>query len=391
MKNILFIELCNYKDYPLGGHLSFAIHLATAMKGEIDLVGMRTDDQYPVGKWSDCEYCGYKYHFFNIENKKVSYKKPLIPGRVTSYFTIKKYIKEILVHKAYDIIIVQTPEVLLSMPKQYLSKICLIMPGVANPLKISRYKWARLLASQYDKVFFSYAQHVQVILPASDKKAIEEFIERSKGTVNNKKVKQFLTRYDANIFKPIPKNIVRKELDVAEDELMLVTSGRLNWYKGWKFMIDALQFFVKYHSNAKLYFIGKGEDEQKIRDYVAECKMEEHVVLASVHPLPVVAKYLNAADIFIMGSYFEGWSTALVEAIACANPCVVTNFSSAHDLIKNGENGYVQDERDEKNFAMLLENAIKLDKTVVNKYAENAYSMSVQTMRDQLNKILNFE
>lgn len=29
MKNVLYIELCNYKDYPLGGHLSFAIHLTT--------------------------------------------------------------------------------------------------------------------------------------------------------------------------------------------------------------------------------------------------------------------------------------------------------------------------------------------------------------------------
>ena len=80
-----------------------------------------------------------------------------------------------------------------------------------------------------------------------------------------------------------------------------------------------------------------------------------------------------------------------MEAIACANPCIVTKFSSAHDLVKNGENGFVQDERNEANFAKLMEDALNLDKDVIRRFADNAYSMSVQTMRSQLNAILNFE
>lgn len=391
MKNILCIELCNYKDTPLGGHLSFALHLTTAMQGDIDLVGYRTDELYPVGKWSDCEINGFIYHFFNIENKQKSFKKPIIPGRITAYFSLKKYIKQILEHKDYDIIIVQTPEVLFSLPKKYLPKVCLICPGVNNPLSLSRYKWAQKLSGLYDIIFFSYAKYVKVTLPAADQKAIGEYIARSKGTVSPEKVIQFPTRYDADIFNVQPKSEVRKELDIAQEDLVLVTSGRLNWFKGWKYMIDAFKIYYASHSNAKLYFIGKGEDEQRIRDYATETGMQDAVVLAGVHPLPVVSQYLNAADMFIMGSYAEGWSTSLVEAVACANPCVVTEFSSAHDLVKDGENGFVETERNEQRFAELIEKALQLDKAVIDQYAKNAYSMSVQTMREQLNNILHFE
>ena len=392
MKNILFIELCNFTDYPLGGHLSFATHLATAMQGDIDLVGIRTDTRFPERTWSKIELCGHTYNFFNVKNIALSFKKPLIPSRVSSFFQIKRCIRQVLFHKDYDLIIVQTPEVLLSMPKSSLKKVCLIMPGVGNPLEISRYTFFRRFAKLYDKLFFSYVKHVKIILPAADKEAIQQFIVRSCNCVTEDKVKQFPTRYDATLFKMMDKQQARSLLHIPENELMLVTTGRLNWFKGWKFLIDSFLLFKKNHAQAKLYFIGKGEDELKIREYISELSLDESVILAGVHPLPVVARYLQSADLFVMGSFFEGWSTALVEAVACAVPCVVTEFSSAHDLVKDGENGFVLTNRNEHDYVVLLEKALKLDFKEISSHAFNAYQkMSVQTMRSQLNDILDFE
>lgn len=391
MKKILYIEECNFKDYPLGGHLSFALHLIRAMKGDIDLAGIRTDNDYPEGKWSICEYSGYKYEFYNMKNVEKHFKRPLVPGRITGYFRAKKHISKILSHKEYDIIIVQTPEVLMNIPSKYRKKVCLIMPGVGNPLKISRYKWARMFASIYDKFFFHYAKSVHKILAAADSKALTEFIKRSKGRIKSETAVQFPTRYDAEIFNIKDKASVRALLGVPKDELMIVTTGRLNWFKGWKFMIDAFKIFIKNHDNAKLYFIGKGEDEDKIKEYILSEGLSDKVILAGVHPLPTVANYLNAADMFIMGSYFEGWSTSLVESIACALPCVVTEFSSAHDLVKDGENGFVHSDRDETVFAEFMEKSLRLDMSIIKQHAERAYTMSVQTMRKQLNNILCIE
>lgn len=391
MKQILYIELCNFVDYPLGGHLSFAKHLTTAMHGEIDLAGICTDNINQEGLWSNRNINGYGYNFYCVKSSVVSYKKPIIPARIHSYFAIKKHIAQILSFKDYDMLIVQTPEILISLPKYILPKVVLIMPGCENPMKVSRYKYARLFAKCYDMLFFSFASHVQMILSAADNRAIDEFVLRSRGSVNKNKVFQFPTRYDANVFNVTSKQEMRKVLCIDDDELMIVTTGRLNWFKGWKYMIDAFRIFQEEHTNARLYFLGKGEDEQKINDYILQLGLKNKVVLAGVFPLPMVAKYLNAADLYIMGSYKEGWSTSLVEAIACAKPCVVTEFSSAHDLIKDGENGYVQDKRDENNFSELMNLALKLKQDTLQKFAYEAYRMSVQTMRKQLNNLLHFE
>lgn len=391
MKQILYIEACNFRDYPLGGHLSFALHLTAAMKGDIDIAGIRTDDEMQEGQWGECEIAGYRYEYYNLGNVARNFKKPLVPTRITNYFCIKKHIKDILAHRNYDIIIVQIPEFLFAIPKVYRKKVCLILPGVGNPLAISRYKWARAFASLYDKVFFYFAKDTPFMLAAADKDAIAGFVGRSKGVIPSERVIQFPTRYDADIFSPKAKDEARAQLRIPQDAIMLVTTGRLNWYKGWKFMIDAFTFFQDTHPAARLFFLGKGEDETKIREYIKLQNLENSVFLAGVHPLETVALYLNAADLFVMGSYTEGWSTSLVEAIACGNPCVVTEFSSAHDLVTDGENGFVQVERNEKEFASLMYRALMIPHDLIDKHTQSAYEMSVQTMRQQLNNILQFE
>ncbi|MDO4211652.1 MAG: glycosyltransferase [Bacteroidales bacterium] len=391
MKQILYIEVCNFQDYPLGGHLSFALHLTAAMKGDIDIAGIRTDNELKEGCWDKCEIAGYNYNFFNIGNFSKSFKKPIIPTRITDFLCIKRHIKQILKHKEYDIIIVQTPETLFCLPKAYRRRTCLIMPGVGNPLSISRYKWARAFASVYDKVFFRYAKEATHILAAADQQAITEFVVRGKGTILPERVFQFPTRYDADIFHLTEKSDARRTLGIPSGATVFVTTGRLNWFKGWKFMIDAFAIFKKQTPDAVLYFLGKGEDELKINEYIKQLNLQESVILAGVHPLPTVAQYLNAADLFIMGSYREGWSTSLVEAIACGKACVVTEFSSAHDLVKDGENGFVQVERNEDDFAALMSQALKLPCQQIEKHTQAAYGFSVQTMRQQLNKILQFE
>ncbi len=380
MSKILFIELCNYKDYPTGGHLSFALHMLGAFNSQLKLVGINTEDDCEVGKWSKRTIDGVIYDYFCVANVKKYAKKTLIPGRVTAYFQIKKYIKEVL-NAEYGHIVIQTPEVLFAVPKKFLSKTCLIMPGVENPLRISRYKFAQKLAGIYDWFFFKKAKCASVVMAAADNTAIKGFIERSKGNILPDRVRQFPTRYDANIFKIKDRSILRSKYDIDEKTLLYVTVGRLNWFKGWKFMIDC---FEKLHNPlAKFVFVGDGEDEQKIKDYIAECRLEKQIILIGRKPLDVISDYLNMADAFIMGSYKEGWSTSLVEATACGIPCVVTEFSSASDMIEDGVNGWVIKNRDEKDFVKRMGDALSLDREPIIRKANEISSLSVQNMREQ--------
>lgn len=379
-KKILFIELCNYRDYPTGGHLSFALHMLGAFSNQLKLVGITTENECEVGKWGKKDIAGVTYDYFNVANIEKSSKKPLIPSRITAFFQIRKYIKEVF-NTDYDKILIQTPEVLFAVPSKYLSKTCLIMPGIENPLEISRYKFAKKLAKIYDWFFFKKAQHASIIMAAADKNAINSFIERSRGTITPGKVRQFPTRYDADIFKIMERNALRDKYGINENTILYVTTGRLNWFKGWKFMIDCIEGLN--NPLAKLIFIGDGEDEQKIRDYIIKRKLENQIILTGRKSLNVIAEYLNMADAFIMGSYKEGWSTSLVEATACGVPCVVTEFSSASDLVEDGVNGWVIKNRNEEEFTKRLKDVILLDKELLLKKANEVSALSVQNMREQ--------
>lgn len=384
---ILYIELCNFRDYPLGGHLSFALHITKAMQGNMDLVGIATDPKEIIGKWTYKYIENYQYKIFNIAYiKPKSFKKPIIPARLTDYIYLKKFIDKLELNN-YDIIIVQTPEVLLALPNDILNKVCLVTPGVENPLTISRYKIARLFAKVYDKIFFKNASKVKCILAVADKNAISNFIKRSNNTIDVNKVHQFPTRYDANIFNIRDKIASRENLGLPENEIIIVTTGRLNWFKGWKFIIDSFRKFKEDMPSSHLYFIGDGEDHSKIQEYINSCKCKD-VTLLGRKDLITVSDYLNAADLFVMGSYKEGWSTSLVEAVACGLPCVVTDFSSAKEMIEEGVNGFVLSKRDETTFKDKMVAALKISHEKLYEKAVENQKYSVQNMRKEIEKIL---
>ena len=179
------------------------------------------------------------------------------------------------------------------------------------------------------------------LLAAADSQSIANFAKRSRGRIDANQIIPFPTRYNDQYFKIADKKYCRQRLAISEDVHLFVTTGRLNWFKGWQLMIDAFAIFSRQKSKSLFVFIGDGEDEDRIKHYVVEQGLQEQVWLVGKKTQCEIADYLNAADVFLMGSFAEGWSTTLVEACACGVPCVVTDFSSARDMIAEGKNGYV--------------------------------------------------
>ena len=384
MAKILFIEWCDYVGYPTGGHLSFARHLLGAFGRDLKLVGIDTNNECHVGKWTKRKIDGIEYEYYSVAKIKKEEGKPFIPSRITAYCRMKRYIRDIL-KVEHDYIVVQTPEALLSLPSSSLNKVTLIMPGVENPIKFSRYKFMRRIANLYDFFYFRKASKVAVILPAADKKAIAELLERSKGLIPSSIVKSFPTRYDANIFKVKDPIGLRDRYSIDKNLTLYVYVGRLNWIKGWKFMIDC--FRKTNISNSQFILIGDGEDEAEIKEQITKCGMEDRILLLGKKTPEEISDYLNMANVFVMGSYKEGWSTSLVEAVACACPCVVTDFSSSSDMIEDGVNGWVIKKRNEDEFAQRMKDALQLDRNELLNKARRISVLSVQEMRRQM--ILN--
>ena len=54
-----------------------------------------------------------------------------------------------------------------------------------------------------------------------------------------------------------------------------------------------------------------------------------------------VISVMKSCDIFVFPSKREGLSVALMEAMACDLPCLVSDIRGNNDLIENGKGGFV--------------------------------------------------
>ncbi len=165
--------------------------------------------------------------------------------------------------------------------------------------------------------------------------------------VAQERIRQIPNAVDTGKFHPITatdKRALRTRLDLPEERLVFVFSGRLSRAKGLPMLVEAWGELVRHYPEAFLVIVGSGrlsfdDCEAEIRGLVETRSLTEYVQFAGESDR--VYEYLQAADVFIFPTDYEGFSLALVEALACGMPVVVTAVGAAPDLIDDGRNGYL--------------------------------------------------
>lgn len=367
MKNesrILIVDFTDYEDYPIGGYLTFAKNLMESFGSELALAGITTSKNDPVGKWFRKSINGTEYDFFAMARYNRSRTRNIIPDRIVNLI-LANYFKKRILTIGIDNLFVQRHESLIAFANAG-KNICYSFPGLENPLNISKYSYAGPLAKMFERRFFKKLVHVNTILARGDDDAIREMLARSNGTIADRTVIKFPTRVRTDIFKPMDMKSARQMLGLPPDATVVLTTGRLAWLKGWKFMIDSFIKFSEKVTNSLFLFVGEGEDFDEIMLYISERNLTDKISLAGKRSREEIALYLNASDLYIMGSYKEGWPTALMEAAACGVPSCVTDFSAADEIIREGVNGYIVNKHDEDIFNETMLKALKLPRPVQN-------------------------
>ena len=360
MADVLFIDSSDFEEFPPGGTLSFARHMLAAFGNRLALVGLTTDDT-PVGRWIKKSINGVEYDFLAVARRRHTARKPLIPGRLSFYLFLRRQKHRILALGLRDVF-VQNPEVILATAEWRWNSICYRFAGLGrNSLEVSRYRGAKYLAGAFARVFLSAVTHANILLAAADRKAIQETVSRHPRCFEGRQLIQFPTRVDTTVFLPDLKLVARRAHNIAENATVLTTTGRIHWSKGWEFLLNTFKVFLRERSDSVLYFVGDGEERPMLEKKIQSLGLSEHVCVTGFVPPKAVAAYLNAADAFIFGSVEEGWSTSLVESLACCTPIVSTDVGGVRDIVTDGQNGYVVAERDCETFAAAIGNALSLD------------------------------
>ena len=108
-----------------------------------------------------------------------------------------------------------------------------------------------------------------------------------------------------------------------EDSVVLGHVGRFEYPKNQGFVVDILAALKKENPQAKLIFVGSGSQRSEVENKIKACGLENDILFAG--SVEDVRPWLNAMDVFVFPSFFEGLPFAVIEAQAAGLPCVVTD------------------------------------------------------------------
>lgn len=124
----------------------------------------------------------------------------------------------------------------------------------------------------------------------------------------------------------LPREDVRKEYRHklrVENKFVLGHIGRFHFQKNQSFLIPIVKELKERGVDVALLLIGQGEDMEAVQTLVKREKLEEQVQFLQVRN--DVKELLQAMDVYVFPSLFEGLSIALLEAQAAGLPCVAAD------------------------------------------------------------------
>jgi glycosyltransferase involved in cell wall biosynthesis len=137
---------------------------------------------------------------------------------------------------------------------------------------------------------------------------------------------------DLSIFRPGDKKEVRLALDIPPDAKVLLFAAngvRQNVFKDYQMLEATFNLVSKRLSGRDSLFIVLGEDGSVEQNGGAEVRLVPYQ-----RDQATVAKYYQAADVYVHAARAESWGLTITEALACATPVVATATGGIPEQIK---------------------------------------------------------
>lgn len=130
------------------------------------------------------------------------------------------------------------------------------------------------------------------------------------------------------------RNTLKKDLGIAENEIVILFIGSGFERKGLRFLIEGLSHFD--HPSFRLCVVGKGKPG-KYRKYARRLGLHDKVHFYGQNPNTQL--FYSIADVFILPTIYEPFGLVILEAMSYNVPVVVSQYAGAAELITHGNNG----------------------------------------------------
>lgn len=170
----------------------------------------------------------------------------------------------------------------------------------------------------------------------------------------------------------------------GEREKRIVTVGRMDANKNHEMMIRAFAKIVEKYPEYTFTIYGDGELREYLQKLIKELGMAECIFMPGV--IPDVANQIEKASLFLLTSYSEGVSNALIEAMALGLPVIATDVPSGGtvELIQHMENGWMIPTGDQSALEEAMDRLLS-DHALADKLGQNASKLQERLAPKQVN------
>ncbi len=179
---------------------------------------------------------------------------------------------------------------------------------------------------------------------------------------------------------------VAKHPKMFNDKNLLVTR---NWFPTHsnRVILDALQRLHIQGIDIKCTFVGDGPELQESKRDLLKKSINSNVsFLGSKSPIEI-SHLMQTHEIYISASQSDGSSVSLMEALASGMICVVSNFPSNLEWIKDRYSGFLFQNGSEESLASTLKEVLALDPQTLATIGERATKIAAEKANWGKNKM----
>jgi glycosyltransferase involved in cell wall biosynthesis len=153
---------------------------------------------------------------------------------------------------------------------------------------------------------------------------------------------------------------LREALHVDPAVPIIVTVGHIRQVKGIDVLVETAAKVTRKFPNVLFLVIGRNCDPghfQSIDARISELGIQKNVLFMGESEK--ILSLIQACDVFFLPSRSEGFSNALIEAMACCLPCVATRVGGNDEAVQEGSSGYIVENEDAQAAAEALETLLR--------------------------------
>jgi len=152
--------------------------------------------------------------------------------------------------------------------------------------------------------------------------------------------KPYVTAYSAideeQFLEPIPAErtqAFRRQYDIADDAVVLVTIARLFMLKGHDYIIASAPELAKRFDNVVWLFVGDGNLAEQYKQQVRDLGLAERFRFTGLMPPSEIPLAIQSSDILVHCSLREGLARTLPQAMLCGRPAISFDVDGAREVV----------------------------------------------------------